>query len=90
MTESTPAATPHDRTRKSEEEEEEDPVIQMISKTGCLELHYAVQVQLFLFLIYEYYSVFKIECAEYIIVYVWLVIFFQIEQIYFVIIFSYL
>jgi len=33
----------HDRSRKPEEEEEEDPVIKMISKTGCLELHYAVQ-----------------------------------------------
>ncbi|KAI1903437.1 hypothetical protein AGOR_G00027190 [Albula goreensis] len=32
--------TPHDRTRS---EDEDDPVDQMISKTGCAKLHYEVQ-----------------------------------------------
>ncbi|KAG5844688.1 hypothetical protein ANANG_G00165170 [Anguilla anguilla] len=31
---------PHNRTRS---EDEDDPVDQMISRTGCAELHYAVQ-----------------------------------------------
>ena len=30
-------------TREEEEEEEDDPVIRAIQKTGCLELHYALQ-----------------------------------------------
>ncbi|XP_040039074.1 cytochrome c oxidase assembly factor 4 homolog, mitochondrial [Gasterosteus aculeatus] len=33
--------SPHDRRRK--DEDEDDPVEQMISRTGCAELHYAVQ-----------------------------------------------
>lgn len=33
---------PHDRSRK-QEENEEDPVDQMISRTGCTAFHYAVQ-----------------------------------------------
>ncbi|XP_026225638.1 cytochrome c oxidase assembly factor 4 homolog, mitochondrial [Anabas testudineus] len=32
--------SPHDRSRK---DDENDPVEQMISRTGCAELHYAVQ-----------------------------------------------
>ncbi|AWO99823.1 putative cytochrome c oxidase assembly factor 4 -like mitochondrial-like [Scophthalmus maximus] len=32
--------TPHDRSRK---DDEDDPVEQMISRTGCAELHYTVQ-----------------------------------------------
>ncbi|XP_063058527.1 cytochrome c oxidase assembly factor 4 homolog, mitochondrial [Engraulis encrasicolus] len=32
--------SPHDRSRS---EDEDDPVDKMISKTGCAELHYAVQ-----------------------------------------------
>ncbi|XP_046906463.1 cytochrome c oxidase assembly factor 4 homolog, mitochondrial [Hypomesus transpacificus] len=32
--------SPHDRSRS---EEEDDPVDQMISRTGCADLHYAVQ-----------------------------------------------
>ncbi|XP_058483778.1 cytochrome c oxidase assembly factor 4 homolog, mitochondrial [Solea solea] len=35
---STPS--PHDRSRN---DDEDDPVEQMISRTGCAELHYAVQ-----------------------------------------------
>ncbi|XP_061102862.1 cytochrome c oxidase assembly factor 4 homolog, mitochondrial-like [Conger conger] len=35
------SSSPHDRSRLSEDEE--DPVDQMISRTGCAELHYAVQ-----------------------------------------------
>ncbi|CAN9501143.1 unnamed protein product [Ophioblennius macclurei] len=35
------AASPHDRSRK--EEDEDDPVERMISRTGCAELHYGVQ-----------------------------------------------
>ncbi|XP_028277725.1 cytochrome c oxidase assembly factor 4 homolog, mitochondrial [Parambassis ranga] len=34
------SASPHDRSRK---DDEDDPVEQMISRTGCTELHYAVQ-----------------------------------------------
>ncbi|KAM8899595.1 cytochrome c oxidase assembly factor 4 homolog, mitochondrial [Spinachia spinachia] len=34
--------SPHDRRRK-DEDEEDDPVEQMISRTGCAELHHAVQ-----------------------------------------------
>ncbi|XP_010742270.1 cytochrome c oxidase assembly factor 4 homolog, mitochondrial [Larimichthys crocea] len=34
--------SPHDRSRK-EDVDEDDPVEQMISRTGCAELHYAVQ-----------------------------------------------
>ena len=34
----------HDRSRKSEVDEEEDPVEAMIKKTGCIEKHYKVQV----------------------------------------------
>ncbi|XP_046545298.1 cytochrome c oxidase assembly factor 4 homolog, mitochondrial-like [Haliotis rubra] len=38
------APTGHDRSRRpSEEEEEDDPVETMLKKTGCAELHYAVQ-----------------------------------------------
>ncbi|KAK7505539.1 hypothetical protein BaRGS_00003284 [Batillaria attramentaria] len=37
------AGMKHDRTRKPASESEEDPVENMISKTGCLQLHYAVQ-----------------------------------------------
>ncbi|KAI3373195.1 hypothetical protein L3Q82_006511 [Scortum barcoo] len=33
--------SPHDRSRK--DEDEDDPVEQMISRTGCAEQHYAVQ-----------------------------------------------
>ncbi|XP_034539542.1 cytochrome c oxidase assembly factor 4 homolog, mitochondrial isoform X1 [Notolabrus celidotus] len=33
--------SPHDRSRK--EEDEDDPVDRMISRTGCADLHYAVQ-----------------------------------------------
>ncbi|XP_029304822.1 cytochrome c oxidase assembly factor 4 homolog, mitochondrial-like isoform X1 [Cottoperca gobio] len=33
--------SPHDRSRK--DDDEDDPVEQMISRTGCAELHYAVQ-----------------------------------------------
>ncbi|XP_076024430.1 cytochrome c oxidase assembly factor 4 homolog, mitochondrial [Genypterus blacodes] len=33
--------SPHDRSRRTEEED--DPVERMISQTGCAELHYAVQ-----------------------------------------------
>ncbi|XP_070700074.1 cytochrome c oxidase assembly factor 4 homolog, mitochondrial [Pempheris klunzingeri] len=33
--------SPHDRSRK--DEDEDDPVERMISRTGCAELHYAVQ-----------------------------------------------
>ncbi|XP_030647970.1 cytochrome c oxidase assembly factor 4 homolog, mitochondrial [Chanos chanos] len=36
----TSGPSPHNRSRS---EEEDDPVDQMISKTGCAELHYAVQ-----------------------------------------------
>ncbi|XP_064838540.1 cytochrome c oxidase assembly factor 4 homolog, mitochondrial [Oncorhynchus masou masou] len=36
--------SPHDRSRRpSDDQDEEDPVDQMISRTGCGELHYAVQ-----------------------------------------------
>lgn len=35
------SSSPHDRSRK--DEEEDDPVDRMISRTGCAELHYAVQ-----------------------------------------------
>lgn len=39
------SADPHNRNRSpSQDEDEEDPVEAMISKTGCLEKHYAVQV----------------------------------------------
>ncbi|KAI4814738.1 cytochrome c oxidase assembly factor 4 homolog, mitochondrial [Pseudochaenichthys georgianus] len=34
-------ASPHDRSRK--DEDEDDPVDRMISRTGCAEQHYAVQ-----------------------------------------------
>ncbi|KAK7069292.1 Cytochrome oxidase assembly factor 4 [Halocaridina rubra] len=35
---------PHQRNKvPKEDEDEEDPVEQMIAKTGCLEKHYAVQ-----------------------------------------------
>lgn len=34
--------SPHDRSRK-DDQDEDDPVDQMISRTGCAELHYAVQ-----------------------------------------------
>lgn len=37
------AGMAHDRTRKPQSGEEEDPVESMIGKTGCLKLHYAVQ-----------------------------------------------
>ncbi|XP_056451392.1 cytochrome c oxidase assembly factor 4 homolog, mitochondrial-like [Gadus chalcogrammus] len=33
---------PHNRSR-SEDEDEDDPIDRMISRTGCGELHYAVQ-----------------------------------------------
>ena len=35
----------HDRSRRPQVDDEEDPVENMIKKTGCIELHYAVQVQ---------------------------------------------
>ncbi|XP_035621767.1 cytochrome c oxidase assembly factor 4 homolog, mitochondrial [Oncorhynchus keta] len=37
--------SPHDRSRRpgDQDQDEEDPVDQMISRTGCGELHYAVQ-----------------------------------------------
>ncbi|XP_066537148.1 cytochrome c oxidase assembly factor 4 homolog, mitochondrial [Hoplias malabaricus] len=35
-----PSPSPHDRSRP---EDESDPVEQMISRTGCAALHYAVQ-----------------------------------------------
>ncbi|XP_034033318.1 cytochrome c oxidase assembly factor 4 homolog, mitochondrial [Thalassophryne amazonica] len=34
------STSPHDRSRN---EDEDDPVDQMISRTGCADLHYAVQ-----------------------------------------------
>ena len=34
-------ASPHNRSRN--EEDEDDPVDRMISRTGCADLHYAVQ-----------------------------------------------
>ncbi|KAK7104817.1 hypothetical protein V1264_019475 [Littorina saxatilis] len=37
------AGMKHDRSRKPQYEEEEDPVENMIKKTGCIQLHYAVQ-----------------------------------------------
>ncbi|XP_035391100.1 cytochrome c oxidase assembly factor 4 homolog, mitochondrial [Electrophorus electricus] len=37
---SPPSPSPHDRSRP---EDENDPVDQMISRTGCAPLHYAVQ-----------------------------------------------
>ena len=40
----------HDRSRKVLEDDEEDPVENMIKKTGCLELHYKVQVFVALYL----------------------------------------
>ena len=40
----------HDRSRKVLEDDEEDPVENMIKKTGCLELHYKVQVIVALYL----------------------------------------
>ena len=39
------ASMKHDRTRRPQSEEEEDPVETMIKKTGCIQLHYAVQVR---------------------------------------------
>lgn len=41
------SSDPHRRQRAApaEDEDEEDPVEAMISKTGCLEKHYAVQVR---------------------------------------------
>lgn len=41
--ESVPTPQPHDRSRP-DPDDEEDPVDKMIKDTGCLELHYAVQV----------------------------------------------
>ncbi|XP_075707432.1 cytochrome c oxidase assembly factor 4 homolog, mitochondrial [Rhinoderma darwinii] len=38
---SAPSPQPHDRSRT--QEDEEDPVDQMISRTGCTAFHYAVQ-----------------------------------------------
>ncbi|XP_068187642.1 cytochrome c oxidase assembly factor 4 homolog, mitochondrial isoform X1 [Antennarius striatus] len=35
--------SPHDRSRKQDNDDEDDPVDRMISRTGCAELHYAVQ-----------------------------------------------
>lgn len=38
------SADPHRRSRvERDEDDEEDPVEAMISKTGCLEKHYAIQ-----------------------------------------------
>ncbi len=34
----------HDRSRKEVDDEEEDPVENMMKKTGCLEKHWTVQV----------------------------------------------
>lgn len=34
----------HDRSRRPNDEEEDDPVEAMLKRTGCAELHYAVQV----------------------------------------------
>lgn len=39
---SAPTPEPHDRSRTLEDEEE-DPVDQMIGRTGCTAFHYAVQ-----------------------------------------------
>ncbi|XP_043920063.1 cytochrome c oxidase assembly factor 4 homolog, mitochondrial [Protopterus annectens] len=38
-----PSPQPHNRSRKPTEDDEDDPVDQMISRTGCASLHYAVQ-----------------------------------------------
>lgn len=39
------APTGHDRTRRStEEDDDDDPVEKMLNKSGCGELHWAVQV----------------------------------------------
>ncbi|XP_073404656.1 cytochrome c oxidase assembly factor 4 homolog, mitochondrial [Dendrobates tinctorius] len=38
-----PTSQPHDRSRKQQDKEEEDPVDQMIARTGCTAFHYAVQ-----------------------------------------------
>ena len=35
----------HDRSRKIDDDDEEDPVENMMKKTGCLEKHYIVQVR---------------------------------------------
>ncbi|XP_054610326.1 cytochrome c oxidase assembly factor 4 homolog, mitochondrial [Dunckerocampus dactyliophorus] len=35
--------SPHNRSRRSDDKDEDDPVELMISRTGCAELHYAVQ-----------------------------------------------
>jgi len=35
---------PHDRTKRYDEDDDDDPVEKMLKKSGCLELHYAVQV----------------------------------------------
>ncbi|XP_067888870.1 cytochrome c oxidase assembly factor 4 homolog, mitochondrial [Heterodontus francisci] len=40
---SAPASQGHNWSRKSEEKDEEDPVDQMISRTGCASFHHAVQ-----------------------------------------------
>ena len=47
----------HDRSRPKpaeDDDEEEDPVETMIKKTGCLELHYQVQVQIMKFVFYDF------------------------------------
>ncbi|KAA8586844.1 hypothetical protein FQN60_000680, partial [Etheostoma spectabile] len=36
------SSPPHDRSRK-DDDDDDDPVERMISRTGCAELHYAVQ-----------------------------------------------
>ncbi|XP_076036223.1 uncharacterized protein LOC143022109 [Oratosquilla oratoria] len=38
------AVNPHNRSQTSSGDEEEDPVEKMISKTGCLEKHYSIQI----------------------------------------------
>ncbi|XP_028452036.1 cytochrome c oxidase assembly factor 4 homolog, mitochondrial [Perca flavescens] len=38
------SSSPHDRSRKDkDDDDDDDPVERMISRTGCAELHYAVQ-----------------------------------------------
>lgn len=37
------SSNPHNRIRPAEEDEDDDPVEKMLKKSGCLDLHYAVQ-----------------------------------------------
>ena len=42
-----------DKSAKNNEEEEEDYLVKLMKPTGCLELHYEVQVSLFCVTIYD-------------------------------------